>query len=171
VSFSGHSPVAGQPENFGGVAFHCCHPDNTESWFASRKRHVVGHAGCVGPLRPRPPARLGYSPLGDIRSLTVQNSNVVFLRTEASGDIAYRADSRIAGALREPDLAYRCVVLCDANAKAQIASRGRVGVSVKRCSRGGRKDDDLAAMAFENLFVALRDPALRPTYRAPGNSH
>jgi len=38
---------------------------------------------------------------------------VLGLRTKTSGDIAHRADRRIAGALGEPDLAQRRVALCE----------------------------------------------------------
>ena len=83
--------------------------DNAESRLTACKRHVVGHYRLGEALEGERADLFGCdaSPERDIDALTEQNLAVRGLGTKTGGDIAHRADRRIAGALGEPDPAQR----------------------------------------------------------------
>src|SRR5215469_13590708 len=98
--------------------------DNAESGLTTCERHVVGHYRLSEALEGERADLFGCdaSPERDIDALTEQNLAVLGLGTKTGGDIAHRADRRVAGALGEPDLAQRRVALRNTGAKAQVAT-------------------------------------------------
>src|SRR5262249_23903024 len=126
----GHSAKRGSHSNTVWAAL-----DNTESGLDGRGRHVVGHYRLGQPFQSKLAEFFKRDRLLNRDGDALSNKDLAILGfgAKAGGEIAYRADRRIPGAVGKTNLAERRISLRDAGTEPEHAAAAAPGG--RQCSR------------------------------------